>query len=219
MKQCFLPSSNQGVRIRKTGQLTMTFIHSAVALMLTAALMAFASQASAQTSVEWVQLGGTFRVQATRAGTPSSPLCVHGLSCSCPGSRNYCGQHRNGAEVLFWKDGCNRPAITIQCVIKTAGAPTPGPGGGQGCPAPGTVRSDNSAQKSALEFQNLSGRRVDIFWLDYNGQRKRYTTLNPGQNYTQSTFATHPWIAVDQSGRCIGGVFRANPGRNTFQIM
>ncbi len=89
---------------------------------LAACLMAFAAPARAQ-SVEWVQLGGTFRVQATRAGTPSSPLCVHGLSCSCPGSRNYCGQHRNGAEVLFWKDGCNRPPITIQCVVRTAGAP------------------------------------------------------------------------------------------------
>ncbi len=90
---------------------------------LVAALIAFASLAHAQTSVEWVQLGGTFRVQATRAGSPNSPLCVHGLSCSCPGSRNYCGQHRNGAEVLFWKDGCNRPPMTIQCVIRTAAGP------------------------------------------------------------------------------------------------
>jgi hypothetical protein len=191
-----------------------------VAAIVTATLFAFHTPAFAQTSVEWVQLGGNFRVQATRAGTPSSPLCTHGLSCSCPGSRNYCGQHRNGAEVLFWKDGCNRPPITIQCVIRTAGAPAPGPSAtGPGCPAPGTVRSDNSAQKSALEFENRSGRRVDIFWLDYKGGRKHYKTLNPGQNYTQSTFATHPWIAVDPSGRCIGGVFRANPGRNTFQIM
>ncbi len=51
---------------------------------LVAALIAFASLAHAQTSVEWVQLGGTFRVQATRAGPPNSPLCVHGLSCSVP---------------------------------------------------------------------------------------------------------------------------------------
>ena len=91
--------------------------------LLAVFLMGLAQPAAAQSSVEWVQLGGSFRVQASRAGTPSSPLCVHGLSCSCPGSRNYCGQHRNGAEVLFWKDGCNRPPITIQCVIRTAGGP------------------------------------------------------------------------------------------------
>jgi hypothetical protein len=188
--------------------------------ILVATLILFTSPVRAQSSVEWVQLGGTFRVQATRAGTPASPLCVHGLSCSCPGSRNYCGQHRNGAEVQFWKDGCNRPPITIQCVIRTAGAPaSSSAAAGAGCPAPGSARSVNSAQKAALEFQNRSGRPVDIFWLDYQGQRKRYKTLNAGQSYTQSTFATHPWIAVDPSGRCVGGVFRPNPGRNTFQIM
>lgn len=190
-----------------------------VAAIVTATLFAFHTPAFAQTSVEWVQVGGPFRVKASTAGTASNPLCVHGLRCTCPGAGSYCGQHRNGTEVEFWKDGCNRPAITIKCVIRTAGAPPPGPVAGPGCPAPGTVRSDNSAQKSALEFQNRSGRRVDIFWLDYKGGRKHYKTLNPGQNYTQSTFATHPWIAVDPSGRCIGGVFRANPGRNTFQIM
>lgn len=190
-----------------------------VAATVTATLFAFAPPAFAQTSVEWVQVGGPFRVKAATAGTASNPLCVHGLRCTCPGAGSYCGQHRNGTEVEFWKDGCNRPAITIKCVVRTAGAPTPGPVAGPGCPAPGKVRSDNSAQKATLEFQNRSGRRVDIYWLDYQGQRKHYKTLNPGQTYMQSTFATHPWIAVDPSGRCVDGVFRANPGRNTFQIM
>jgi hypothetical protein len=57
------------------------------------------------------------------------------------------------------------------------------------------------------------------FLARLSGRRKHYKTLNPGQSYTQSTFATHPWIAVDPSGRCLGGAFRPNPGRNTFQIM
>ncbi len=98
--------------------------------VLAASLMTWAAPASAQFSVEWVQLGGNFRVAATRAGSPNSPLCVHGLSCSCPGSRNFCGQHRNGAEVSFWKDGCNRPPLTIQCVIRPTGTGPQGAGGG-----------------------------------------------------------------------------------------
>lgn len=87
------------------------------------------------------------------------------------------------------------------------------------CPAPGSVRSDNSRQKATVEFQNLSGRKVTIYWLDYQGQRKFYKELQPRQNYKQNTFVTHPWVAVDPSGRCIGGVFRPNPGRNTFQVI
>jgi hypothetical protein len=103
----------------------------AIIAALAVCLTTFASPAFAQFSVEWVQLGGTFRVAATRAGPPNAPLCVHGLSCSCPGSRNYCGQHRNGAEVLFWKDGCNRPPMTIQCVIRQTAAAAPPPAGNQ----------------------------------------------------------------------------------------
>ena len=87
------------------------------------------------------------------------------------------------------------------------------------CPAPGSVRSDNSKQKSSLEIQNLSGRKVTIYWLDYQGQRKFYKELQPKQNYKVNTFVTHPWVAVDGSGRCIGGVYRSNPGRNTFQVI
>lgn len=115
----------------------MTAIQKFVGLVLAASLMAFASPSFAQTSVEWVQVGGPFRVKAVTAGTASNPLCVHGLSCTCPGAGSYCGQHRNGTEVEFWKDGCNRPAITIRCVVRTAGAPTPG-----GAPQPGAVSID-----------------------------------------------------------------------------
>jgi hypothetical protein len=195
-------------------------MHKFAGLVVAAGLKTLAAPASAQFSVEWVQLGGNFRVAATRAGPPNSPLCVHGLSCACPGSRNFCGPHRNGAEVSFWKDGCNRPPLTIQCVIRPTGAaPRPAAAANTGCPAPGSVRSDNSAQGATLEFQNLSGRKVTIYWLDFQGQRKFYKELQPNQNYTQNTFATHPWVAVDPQNRCVGGVFRANSGLNTFQIM
>lgn len=114
----------------------MALIRKFIGLLLAANLMAFASAAHAQTSVEWVRVGGPFRVKAVTAGTASNPLCVHGLKCTCPGAGSYCGQHRNGAEVEFWKDGCNRPAITIKCVVRTAASPRPG------APAPGAVSID-----------------------------------------------------------------------------
>jgi len=88
-----------------------------------------------------------------------------------------------------------------------------------GCPAPGSVRSANSQQKAVLELQNKTRGKVSIYWLDYKGDRRFYTAINAGRSYKQQTYATHPWVAVDDRGNCVGGVFRANPGLNTFQIM
>jgi len=43
---------------------------------------------------------------------------------------------------------------------------------------------------------NQSGRPVDICWLDFGGQLKRYHTLAPGQSVVQHTFVGHDWSAV-----------------------
>ena len=104
----------------------MSFIRNAIsAALVFAGMVAVAPSAQAQFSVEWHQRNGNFRVAATRAGTPNSPLCVHGLSCSCPGLGNFCGSHANGVTVQFWKDGCGRPPMTLTCVIQRTGGPNP----------------------------------------------------------------------------------------------
>lgn len=180
-----------------------------------------------QFAVEWIQPGGNFRVAATRAGPPGAPMCVHGLNCNCPGQRNYCGNYRNGETALFWTNGCNRPPMTIQCVITSnfAAPPPPPPrqqavrpGGVNGCPAPGSVRSGNGNQRAVVHFANSTRAPLDIYWLDQNGARKHYRTLRPGEDYRQPTFVGHPWIAVEKSGRCRGAVFWPRPGANTNEI-
>lgn len=188
-----------------------------------------------QFSVEWVQPGGNFRVAATRGGPPNAPLCVHALSCSCPGQGNYCGNFRNGETALFWDRGCNRRPMTIQCAVRPsfAAAPPPpppppapppprqqaaGPGESDGCPAPGTVRSRLSNQRTVIQFANSTRGTIDIFWLDYDGRRKLHRSLRPGEDYQQSTFVGHPWIVVDRSGRCRGGVYWPRPGRNLNEV-
>lgn len=91
---------------------------------------------------------------------------------------------------------------------------------GLNCPAPGSVRSLNSAQPTNIQFVNSSGRPLKIYWLDYKGQRKFYKDLNVGQSYRQKTYMTHPWIAVDGRGNCMGTVMQAaHVGDNTIQIL
>ncbi len=81
---------------------------------------------------------------------------------------------------------------------------------------PGIARADSNCAitqdhsitgdtPSTIEFSNASGATVDIYWLDYVGQRVFYNTLADGQGYQQETWLTHPWVAIDQeNGACLG---------------
>ncbi len=46
-----------------------------------------------------------------------------------------------------------------------------------------------------------------IYWIDYEGDRVLYNQLRPGQNYTQGTYLTHPWVITkrqsDGSEACV----------------
>lgn len=86
------------------------------------------------------------------------------------------------------------------------------------CPPPGSVRSMNSDQIADIQFVNNTRGVLRIYWLDFQGQRKFYKELKPGEDYVQQTFATHPWIAIDQQESCQGGVFFPNPGDNVHMI-
>ncbi len=83
---------------------------------------------------------------------------------------------------------------------------------GANCPAPGSLRSRNSSSPVKLTVANSSFRPLKIYWLDYQGGMKFYRELAHGQDYVQPTYVGHPWVAVDRSGRCVGGPF--TPGAN-----
>jgi hypothetical protein len=71
------------------------------------------------------------------------------------------------------------------------------------CRLEGTLRSHVGMKLTAILFDNESSQTVQIFWLDYNGQRVFYNVLSPGTSYTQVTYVTHPWVVADVSGTCL----------------
>lgn len=84
-----------------------------------------------------------------------------------------------------------------------------------GCPAPGDIVSFNSDDAAAIIFLNGTNRPLRVYWLDFRGDAKFYRELQPGEAYRQQTYLTHPWVGVDPSGNCVGGVFMASrPGDN-----
>jgi hypothetical protein len=89
---------------------------------------------------------------------------------------------------------------------------------GDACPAPGSVRSLDSRMRTTVQFANSTRGRVQVYWLDFQGQRQFYRALEPGQDYTQQTYVSHAWVVVDGRGRCKGGVFWPQVGRNINEV-
>ena len=62
-----------------------------------------------------------------------------------------------------------------------------------------TVRSLASETKAQITFENKSGQKIKIYWLDFFGHRILYKVLDVGEHYDQETFLTHPWLITDAS--------------------
>jgi hypothetical protein len=60
------------------------------------------------------------------------------------------------------------------------------------------VRSLNSAVAAKITFVNKSGQPIKVYWIDFNGNRKLYQTLENNRFYEQQTFMTHPWLVTDK---------------------
>lgn len=59
-------------------------------------------------------------------------------------------------------------------------------------------RSVHGLIESPVRFINLTGRQVDVIWINYQGQEVLKASLSRRDNRLDcNTFMTHPWIAVD----------------------
>ena len=60
-----------------------------------------------------------------------------------------------------------------------------------------TYRSREYSTPVAIKFINKSTTAVDIYWIDYQGNRVlKCPSLAPGAVWRTGTFVTHPWLAV-----------------------
>ncbi len=70
------------------------------------------------------------------------------------------------------------------------------------CQAEAAVFSLRGDKPTTVVFENNGSSVIRIFWIDYQGERKWYANLMPGDRHTQPTYASHPWVVTDVRGNC-----------------
>lgn len=71
------------------------------------------------------------------------------------------------------------------------------------CDAEPSLRSIKGDAPVVVQFSNLRADAVELFWLDYDGQRKSYGLLSAGATREQRTYLSHPWLIASTSGACL----------------
>jgi alpha-glucosidase len=76
-----------------------------------------------------------------------------------------------------------------------------------------SLQSGPSVTHTTVLFVNQTKRPLQVFWLDHQGARKLYHTLEGNSRIVQATYASHPWVIVD--GDKVRGIYvpAAEPGR------
>jgi len=62
-------------------------------------------------------------------------------------------------------------------------------------------RSRDGGGETELIFVNRRADAVHIEWINQEGGRQRYATLQPGERHRQHTFAGHAWAVTTEDGR------------------
>jgi len=70
--------------------------------------------------------------------------------------------------------------------------------------AEGKVSSKADQPRATILFVNKTDKPIEKFWLDFEGKRKSYGKLGPGETDDVETFVTHAWLLADEGGKVLG---------------
>lgn len=71
------------------------------------------------------------------------------------------------------------------------------------CSTDSALHSLNGDTKTGIYFINKTNQQLKSYWLNYEGKRIFYKTIQPKSGYMQPTYLTHPWVITDENDQCI----------------
>jgi len=63
--------------------------------------------------------------------------------------------------------------------------------------------SIRSGDETSITFINRTAGDVEVYWVDYEKQRRHYATIFAGKQHQQHTFVGHVWLVTDKGGKTL----------------
>lgn len=81
------------------------------------------------------------------------------------------------------------------------------------------LRSLNSDTPVSLVIRNKTNTAVEMYWVDYQGNDRKYAALGPREEFHIGTYATHPWrVRYKENGREVTHYTPNTQAEQTFDI-
>jgi dipeptidyl aminopeptidase/acylaminoacyl peptidase len=66
---------------------------------------------------------------------------------------------------------------------------------------PRVHRSDTTGEETTITFVNHTAGPIHLVWIDTDGKRVPYGTVDAGKEFSQNTYAGHVWLVTDANGK------------------
>jgi dipeptidyl aminopeptidase/acylaminoacyl peptidase len=105
------------------------------------------------------------------------------------------------SELLFTSEGkrwnCDLSSYEIQEVSKDEQAASSLQPHAEPHPS---IQSD---EETSVTFTNSTDGDVELYWVDFEGERRHYATIRAGEQHQQHTFTGHVWVVTDKAGKML----------------
>jgi len=79
-------------------------------------------------------------------------------------------------------------------------------------------RSSEGTRRARIYFWNLTGEVVNIYWVDFAGNRRLKSTLKPSHVYNLRTYEGRVWVVTDMQGNKLSHVVAEARNHQTVHI-
>lgn len=62
------------------------------------------------------------------------------------------------------------------------------------------LKSPPSSVTTSVRFDNRTARDLEVHWLDFDGERRRYAGLGAGKTFENATYVGHVWLVAELDG-------------------
>ena len=120
-----------------------------------------------------------------------------------------------GLALYFWAGQRSDETSVVAPLVGSA--PTPGVSP-TNCDQERSLRSPTRTTNSTeISFTNRAPAKRRIYWLNFDGMRVLYASLEAGQTVSFETYIGHPWLVANEADECMA-IYMPTAGQHEIDV-